>query len=132
MKRPHAVLVDVDAHVEPLAGLGEAPAVAWSIGKNGETWSRFRAVDAVPRRSSTWFVRREQVRQPLAERVVDLGDDAAELAVAPVAAPEGDRVEDVAEHAQVGQAEDRGRRRPSSIPFGEIRADVDVVAVVPA
>ena len=48
----------------------------------------------------------QQLRVPLAEGVVQLGDHAGELTVRAVAPEEADRVEDVAEHAQLRQHHD--------------------------
>ena len=71
---------------------------------------------------------REEVGEPLAEGVADLGDDAGELA-ALVAVEEADRVEHVAEHAQVRQEQD-----PVGLDsvLGQVGAHVHVVAVVEA
>ena len=70
---------------------------------NGETWRRLSVSKTARAPRSRSPAGQEHVRQPLAERVVDLGDDAGERAVGPVAPPERDRVEDVAEHAEVRQ-----------------------------
>ena len=55
----------------------------------------------------------QQLGQALAEGVADLGDHAGELPVRPVAPEEGHRVEDVAEHAQLGQQQDLRHGRVS-------------------
>ena len=69
---------------------------------------------------------------PLAEGVVDLGDDAGERPVLPPTPPERDRVEDVAENAQVREHLDRAARAEIDAVLGEERPDVDVVGVVEA
>ena len=71
---------------------------------------------------------RKEVGEPLAESVADLGDDAGELA-AVVAVEEADRVEHVAEHAQVRQEQDPVGPDPV---LGQVGAYVEVVAVVQA
>ena len=71
---------------------------------------------------------REEVGEPLAEGVADLGDDAGELA-ALVAVEEADRVEHVAEHAEVRQEQDPVGLDPV---LGQVGAHVEVVAVVEA
>ena len=53
----------------------------------------------------------QQLGQPLAEGVVQLGDHARERSVAAVAPVEADRVEDVAEHPELGQDEHALDRR---------------------
>ena len=69
---------------------------------------------------------------PLAEGVVHLGHDARERAVTTPAPPERDRVEHVAEHAQVRQHLDRATVAELDPVRREHLVDVDVVGVVEA
>ena len=91
---------DVDPHVE-LAP--RAPRTTTGSSGRGRRTARRAASCRAGRRAGARSCHRfsgERGRQPLAEGVADLGDDAGELA-APVAVVEADRVEHVAEHAQV-------------------------------
>ena len=74
----------------------------------------------------------EELGQPLAERVVQLGDHAGELAVGAVAPVEADRVEDVAEDAELREAEhavDLGIAGEAAHGLLERQVAVEVVAV---
>ena len=99
---------------------------------NGETWRRLSVSKTTRPPCPPSAVGQEDVRQPLAERVAHLGDDAGERAVAAPAPPERDRVEDVAEHAEVRQHLDRAALAELDPVLCERRVDVDVVAVVEA
>ena len=127
-ERPRAALAEVDPHVESLTGLGEPPLVALLQAEERRDVELLVVAVGEPALARVLVLGREEVGEPLAEGVADLGDDAGELA-ALVAVEEADRVEDVAEDAQVRQEQDPVGLDPV---LGEVGADVEVIAVVQA
>ena len=93
------VLADVDARPDLVLRLGERVLVALVEPEEGRDVEALLVL-VVP------LAAVQELGQALAERVRELGDDARELAVAAVAPVERDRVEDVAEHPQLGERED--------------------------
>ena len=95
-QRPVAVLADVDAGEDLVSRLREGVLVRTVEPEEGRDVQVL--VVLVAERGPV-----EKLGQPLAEGVVQLGDHAGERAVAPVAPVEADRVEDVAQHAELRQ-----------------------------
>ena len=101
-----AVLPDVDSGVDALAGLREEEAVLLrELEERRHVQPLLVRIRQRARRIEP-LLGRKQVREHLAERVRDLGDHAREGSIRAVAVVEADRVEHIAEHAQVGQQED--------------------------
>ena len=104
-QRPRAVVVaDVDARPHLVARLREGVLVALVEPEEGRDVEPLAVLVAELRPA-------QHLGQALAEGVAQLGDHAGERAVGAVAPVEADRVEDVAEHARLGEHQDALDRR---------------------
>ena len=102
-RRAAGLVAHVDARPDLVAGLRERVLVA--LVEAEERRDVQMLVVRVPERRAA-----QQLGHALAEGVADLGDHAGQLPVGPVAPVERDRVEDVAEHAQLREHQDAASR----------------------
>ncbi len=96
-ERAGPVALQMDAQVQPLAGLGQPHPVPAVDGEER------RDVELLAGRGPVLGVRVEQIAVAFAVRVVHLGHDAERGAVGAAAPVDGERVEDMAEDAGLGE-----------------------------